>query len=131
MGVADPDFATLDQRVTQAEEEWEAAARARFGETYPATKLALQRGGEGSVIHRHHGIGLGGRQCENDGVFLAKREQGERAIRREAFPGAILVPWLRDDFSDHCVLMVVADLDGRVVARCAFGVDQQRCLDAA
>jgi hypothetical protein len=91
----------------------------------------LQRGGKVCVVHCHDGVGLGGRERENDRVFVAERQQGEWAVRREAFPGAMLVPRLRGDFSDHGVLMVVADLDGRVVARCAFGMDQQRCLNFA
>ena len=94
-------------------------------------ELGLQGGDEGVVVHRHHGVGLGRRQGEDDGVFVAERQQGERAVGREAFPGALVVAGRWRDFADHGVLVVVADLDGRVVAGRAFGMDQQSGLDRA
>lgn len=130
-GVADPHFAAPDQRFTHAQGERETAARAGVAECHALAELLLQCGGEGVVVERQNGIGLVRRQGEYDRVFVAERQQGKRAVRREAFPGTLVVAGLRGDFGDHGVLAVVADPDRRVVAGGAFGVHQHLCADGA
>src|SRR5574343_732385 len=127
--VADPDFAALGQRVAHPQGERKAAARAGFGEIQALAELLLQDSEESGVVQRHDGIGLGRRQREDDGKFVAERQQGERAVGREAFPGALAVAGRRGDFADHGVLVVVADAHRRIVAGRAFGMHQQAGAD--
>lgn len=71
--VADPHFATFDQCLAHAQSEREAAALAGLGESHAAAELGLQGGNESVVVKRHNGIGLGRRQREHDGEFIAQR----------------------------------------------------------
>jgi hypothetical protein len=86
---------------------------------------------EGVVVECHDRVGFCWRQREYDGELIAERQQRQRAVRREAFPGASAVSRCWRDFADHRVLGVIADLDFRVVGRRAFGMYQQLAADAA
>ena len=64
--IADPHFVAFDQCLALAQKKWKAAAWAGLAEAYPVAELALQRCGEGCVVHCHYGIGLGRGQREDD-----------------------------------------------------------------
>ena len=123
--VADPHFARGDERFAQAQREREGVARAAGGDFEAAPELGFEGAGEGVVVERKQGVGLLGRDGEYDGIRLAERQQGERAVGREAFPGAAVVRFARRGFADDGVLAVAEGGAGRLIAGCAFGMDDE------
>ena len=121
----------------------EAAWRAFDGEHLPANELTdaqkrslmaaidelkelhAQGGEEASIVEREEVFGLLRRHSEHHRVVLAERQQRQRAVGREALPGAIAVRRRGADFGDHRVLAVVTDADFGVALRCAFCMDDE------
>ena len=124
-GVADPHLARAHELVSHAQCERVGGARSGMDEIETRAELCAQGGEEPVIVECEDVFRFLRRQGKHHRVVFAERQQRERAIRREALPCAVAVRSYGADFSDNCVLVVVADADVRVVLRCAFGVNDE------
>ena len=123
--VANPHLARLNELPAYAQGERVGGAWSCVDEIEARTELHAQGGEEASIVEREEVFGLLRRHSEHHRVVLAERQQRQRAVGREALPGAIAVRRRGADFGDHRVLAVVTDADFGVALRRAFGVDDE------
>jgi hypothetical protein len=111
--------------LAHAQRERKAAPRAAGDEIDAAAEMALQRGEKSGLVELHELSGFLGRHGQYQRVVLRQRQEGERAVGREALPGATSVRGAGMDFGDDGVLMVIVHPDAVVVAGVALGMDDE------